>query len=178
MTEYSQAEFNNRVQGVFSEAVYELSQIGIYPAGEITQVKINTRSRKRLGACRKTDKRPAPQYIIEISAICSELDDKRLKEIIIHELLHTGYGCMNHGKKWKACAEKVRRELGYMITATVDYGKIGLQETMNDSYRYKVKCEACGQQMLRIRKSKVIVHPELYRCAKCGGKLNVIKLQN
>ena len=36
-----------------------------------------------------------------------------LKNTIIHELLHTCVGCMNHKAKWKFYADKVNRAYGY-----------------------------------------------------------------
>lgn len=165
-------EFYGRVEAVFKEAMIQLREIGIEPSGPILDLSINTRARKRLGCCKKDGR----GYRIEISELCSELDDKALKEIVIHELLHTCSNSMNHGAAWKCNAERVRRELGYRVSSTANYEKLGLDEKALSHYRYKITCRNCGSEMYRIKKSRVVTHPEAYRCSRCGGILEVTRL--
>jgi predicted SprT family Zn-dependent metalloprotease len=160
------------VKASFEEAVIQLREIGIEPSGPIMNLSINTRARKRLGCCKKEGR----GYSIEISELCSGLDDKALKEIIIHELLHTCRNSMNHGPAWKYNAERVRRELGYRISSTANYEKLGLDEKVKSNFRYKITCINCGSEMYRIKKSRVVAHPEAYRCSRCGGILEVTRL--
>ncbi|NLD10815.1 MAG: hypothetical protein GX671_03555 [Clostridiales bacterium] len=165
--------FKDRLQKILREAITELNSIGVYPSKTVTQVNVNTRARRRLGACRQTGGKPDPSYTIEVSSICRSLGDDDLKKIVIHELLHSCPACMNHGSRWKTYARKVESELGYHIGATVDYNDIGLGNEAERNYRYRITCVDCGKKMLRMRKCKVVVHPDLYRCSACGGKLNV-----
>ena len=39
--------------------------------------------------------------------------------------------------------------------------------------RYVVECTQCGAEIPRARRSRLVEHPEDYRCAKCGGKLTL-----
>ncbi|NLD11470.1 hypothetical protein [Aminicella lysinilytica] len=170
--------FRGRLQLLMAEAISELNSIGIYPSKTIRSVSVNTRARRRLGACKQTGSKMDPSFAIEISYICRSLRDEDLKIIVIHELLHSCNGCMNHGATWKAYASKVERELGYHISATVDYNDIGLGKETGRNFKYRITCNNCGKTMLRMRKSKVVVHPEYYRCSACGGMLQVDEINN
>lgn len=90
----------------------ELDAIGI-EYGNIVEVKANTRAKKRWGQCKAIP----GGYSINISvALLDERNNEQgLKETIIHELLHSCKGCMNHGEKWKRLAQKVNRAYGYNI---------------------------------------------------------------
>lgn len=106
---------------VATECMYELDLLGI-PYAEIPKERwtVNTRAKSRLGQARKRN----GEYSINISA--DILHDKYplefLKNTVIHELLHTCKGCMNHGEKWKAYAEKVNAKYGYNIERCVSMG--------------------------------------------------------
>jgi predicted SprT family Zn-dependent metalloprotease len=176
MVDSQVAEFNKRVLELFKVSLKELSQIGIEPAGEIKSITVNKRPRKRLGACKIAGKGRRPEYEIEISFICRDLDDDQLKQVIIHEILHTCYDSMNHGATWKSNAEKVKSQLGYHISTTADLKGLGINEEQR-KYRYVVQCLSCGQTMGRMRKSRVVKHPQYYRCSKCGGRLTVTEVK-
>ena len=148
----------------------ELDAIGIN-YGNILEVKVNMRAKTRLGRCRKTSK----GYLIEIN---SNLLDESIKELylkntIIHELLHTCEGCMNHGTNWKRLADKVNRVYGYNISRV---GSLPKEKDVKEIIKpnYIIKCSKCGKTYSRIKKSKLVQHPEHYRCGRCGGKLNLI----
>ena len=36
--------------------------------------------------------------------------------------------------------------------------------------KYLLACTKCGKEIVRYRRSKVVLHPEKYRC-KCGGEI-------
>ncbi len=169
-------EFLFRVKRIYDESLAQLNEIGIRPAGPVEKVSINYRARKRLGCCRKTGTAMSPRYQIEISHLCSGLDDRELKEIVLHELLHTCRGSMNHGAGWKANTARVKEKLGYEIRSTADMEKLGLDEAVADNFKYSITCLNCGSVMYRMKKSRVVSHPGSYRCSRCGGMLEVKKL--
>ena len=170
----SKIELSDRVKVLFEEARGELAEIGIRPSDRIESVTINTRAKKRLGCCKANGSGMSVKYRIEISQVCEDLDDHELKTIILHELLHTCPGCMNHGVRWKKAVMQVNTKLGYDISSTADYSKLGLVPAGERApYRYKVTCCKCGQSMYRYNRSKLVQRPWLYRCANCGGKLTV-----
>ena len=69
---------------------------------KIKALKINDRIRSRFGSCRKVQsgQRDTEEYLIEVSGRLMESEDKTIETVLLHELLHTCYGCMNHGKRW------------------------------------------------------------------------------
>ena len=123
----------------------------------------NTRAVRRLGVCKKTGDR----YVIEIAS--SLLDEKipeaELYDTLLHELLHTCYGCMKHTGRWKALADRVNAAYGYHITRAAEEDV--LPEALTEQPRYRVTCPHCGAVYERFKRSPFIQHPERYRCGKC-----------
>lgn len=152
----------------------ELGKIGI-EYGNIVEVKVNTRAKKRWGQCRAIP----GGYSINISIVLLDErnDEQGLKETIIHELLHSCKGCMNHGENWKRLAAKVNRAYGYNVKRCSSAEDKGVQEeTRPVSVRtpnYIIKCNRCGHTYTRMRMSKIIQHPERYRCGRCNGNLSL-----
>ena len=140
----------------------ELDRLRIRYAADIT-FAVNTRAKRRLGVCKKTGDR----YRIEIAA--SLLDERAsetlLKETLLHELLHTCYGCMKHTGRWKALADRVNAAYGYHITRAAEEDV--LPEALTEQPRYRVTCPHCGAVYERFKRSQFIQHPERYRCGKC-----------
>ena len=82
-------------------------------------------------------------YRLTVSNIFNDIEDNsnasmRLTSTLVHEILHTQPGCMNHGRKWKALAERVNREYPYLniqrCTSSISYGV----ERRKPVYKYKV----------------------------------------
>lgn len=141
----------------------------------VSEFSVNTRAKKRWGQCKKTGYNT---FEISISSrlLEDDVDNQKVKNVIAHELLHTVQGCYGHKGKWKMLAEYVTRSLPqYMIKTTDSPENIGvIIEQKPKEIRYTVVCKKCGIRIGRTRKSKLITHPERYRCAKCGGKFTVI----
>ncbi len=151
----------------------ELEAVGI-EYGNIIEVKVNTRAKKRWGQCRAVP----GGYSININAVLLDErnDEQGLKETIIHELLHSCKGCMNHSEKWKRLATKVNRAYNYNIKRCSTAEDKGVQEETTPislhTVNYVIKCNKCGCTYIRKRMSKVVQHPERYRCGCCGGTLS------
>ena len=160
-----------RLQRLMKDAIAELNKIDIYPSEAIAGIKENSSAKRRLGCCKKSVYRGKVKYEIEISTMLKEKNDRQIKEIIHHELLHTCKGCLNHGQKWKALAAKVNDIYGYCIKTTADIPDSA--EKGVKQYRYEIRCNQCGNTGYRMKKSKVVMQPENYRCSKCGGQLTV-----
>ena len=110
-------------------------------------------------------------FTIQVSARLRQ--PELLRNTLLHELLHTCYGCQNHGKRWKAYAQKVGQALGVDIrrTAAVEGPWVPLRR---EEVKYLLRCQSCGRVIPRRRRSKAVEHPERYRCA-CGGKLERVQ---
>lgn len=81
--------------------------------GKIYDIKINTRAKKRWGLCSYF----SDGFIIEISSslLQDNVSENALIDTLMHEVLHTVDGCMNHGKKWKECAKIINSRYGLNI---------------------------------------------------------------
>lgn len=131
-------------------------------------IEINRRAKSRFAACKKKE---SGLYIIEIGQALLHADRFSVKTILAHEILHTCYGCYNHGKRWKTYADKMNRSYGYQISTTTTYEALGLERPEKKaSVNYVIVCQSCGHKFYRQRKSKLVTETEQYRC-KCGGKL-------
>lgn len=102
---------------LLQELHIKLTKIGIPVSGSIhPAVTVNTRAKRRLGCCIYRD----GMFYIEVAQrLLADDRQELLEETLVHELLHTCYGCQNHGKRWKSYAEKVYAALGYHVTRTV-----------------------------------------------------------
>ena len=142
------------------------------PASEkIKALKINHRIRSRFGRCIKT----AGGYEIELSGRMMAASDRDIETVLLHELLHTCPGCMNHGKRWAEYAAWINRKYGYKISTTTTYESLGLENPgSRESVRYMVRCKSCGAEYPRKRMCSLIRDVDRYRCGKCGGKLEIL----
>ncbi len=150
----------------------ELESIGIR-CGNVRSWQVNTRSNTRWGQCRQL---ASGVFEISIAAclLSDDVDIQKAKDTIVHELLHTLPGCMDHSTKWKAMAQKVNRSLpGYRIQRTTSREEKGI--TNSQESRYLLRCSGCGRETPRNRMSPLVQHPGSYRCAVCHGELIRIK---
>lgn len=140
--------------------------------GNVIDVTVNTRARKRWGQCCAVP----GGYTININSVL--LDERNgengLIETIIHELLHTCRDCMNHGQQWKNYAEKVNAAYGYNIKRASDASEKGVVYQEEKPVKYKFICLDCGQVITRQRKSQFTEHYSRYRCGRCGGQIKMV----
>lgn len=131
------------------------------------QVRLNRRARTRFGCCIRKD----GVYTIELSArLAGEGSEDAILRVLAHEVLHTCYGCSNHGKRWKSYAAKMNAAYGCHISRTDNFEDLGIAD--DRPVRYRVVCTRCGRQIPRMKRSPLVDHPERYRC-QCGGTLRV-----
>ena len=131
------------------------------------QVQLNRRARTRFGCCIRRDGR----YTIELSARLAEQgSEEAVLQVLAHEVLHTCYGCSNHGVRWKSYAQRMNDAYGYHIRRTDGYSSLGIED--DRPVRFYVVCQSCGRRIPRMKRSPLVDHPERYRCA-CGGALRV-----
>lgn len=148
----------------------DLVEIGI-PIGRITEYTVNTRAKTRLGQCVS---RRSGGYRIEVSEVLlrDDVPLDELKNTIYHEQIHTCYGCMNHGERWKRFARKVSVSFGIDISRTASNGDKSVQilraELDKREPKYKYECQSCGRIHTNMRESGFTRQPERYRCGKCG----------
>ena len=155
------------------ECMEELDRLGVKYSPNISFV-INTRAKSRLGLCKKIGN----SYVIEISQLLLDerVDEKNgLKNTIMHELLHTCRGCMNHTGRWAELAQNVNDAYGYHVKRVTNHNDCVIPDELQAPARYLIRCTECGALIPRQRMSALIKNPKKYLCAKCGGKLERIK---
>lgn len=158
------------LETVAKKCMEELDSLNI-PYNKPMSWEVNKQAKTRWGQCRKR----LGFYHININ---EELIDPSylvgLKETILHELLHTINGCMNHGTKWKNYAKQVNEAYGYNISRCSGREKLGLAEVTKEdiltSAKYVIVCTKCGTITTRNRMSNLIKYTANYAC-KCGGEL-------
>lgn len=188
-----------KLGNLYQECIDELRSIGIDILDEekigIIDIKIAKRNAKRYGCCK--NEKPNKNFYtiskngryrvrkyevfmehhIEISKWVMELDDKIIKNTIMHEIIHCFPYCNNHGKEFKKYAKYINEKLGYDISRVgnkeEDYKQSNLEyKEETQKYKYKILCKKCGAIIYRqrLQVSKI----RYYRCGKCGGKLEII----
>ena len=132
----------------------KLEELGLPLSREIApQPVVNTRAKRRLGCCIRREGR----FTIQVSQ--SILGDPQLlRATLVHELLHTCYGCQNHGKRWKAYAQTAGEALGLSITRTVK-AEGESQPLRREEMKYFLRCEQCGAVIGRYRMCKLVKYP-------------------
>lgn len=148
-----------------ADAMRRLDALHIRYAARI-RFEVNTRAKTRLGVCKKS----GGSYTIEIAAVLldEQADEILLLETLLHELLHTCYGCMKHTGRWKALAERVNAAYGLHITRVADSNALPAPQA---APRYRVVCPHCGTVYARYKRSPLIKSPSNYRCGSCGRPL-------
>lgn len=179
MKEEKETPFSRRLAELSETCKEMLRALGLKPAFPVGEIRINRRAKKRLGCCKLVREAGRPVFLIEISSAMENCEDAILKEVLLHELLHTCAGCLNHGPVWKENARRVNEAYGTDIRTRADTDRMpGLAKDTEETrtYQYEVRCSRCGGSVYRMRRSRITEHPENYRCGRCGGTLTVIRL--
>lgn len=159
------------LQDLFKKAITQVKDAGIpVPDDKIAPIcRVNTRATSFWGKCHKTK----GTFWVEVVEELLTVKEKDIMNTLVHEVLHTCKDCMNHGPQWKAYANIMNQKYGYNIKRTTSAEEKDIVRT-DDDYKYIIQCEKCKTKIHRQKTSRLIQHPNYYRC-KCGGKLNRIK---
>ena len=163
---------------IYNKCVLEMIDINMDISDKIVSVKCNHRLTAALGRCKRNSRTGI--YEIEISPVmlADNVDDRVTKDTIIHELIHTCPGCMNHGYEWKRRAEIVNRKLGYNISRLAKTSELVSHgvEVKRREYKYALKCPKCGAEWKYKKWCDALENPGRYQCGKCKEKLYTIGL--
>ncbi len=175
-----QNEEREYIENLFQQVKSEAEQAEIPFSSHITGIVINRRAKKRFGCCKAAKSFAGhTNYQIEVSEKILACEEKKIKQTIAHELIHTCRECMNHGNRWKYYAAIMNKSYGYEIKRTATDEEMGMMvssatdayKKTQENYKYTIVCNRCGYVFHRKRMSEVVKHPENYRCGKCGGTL-------
>lgn len=159
----------NDCDALLKRVMAQAAALEIPFSGSIEEhVAVNKRAAARYGCCRCREGR----FTIEVAQRVAQGPETACLETLAHELLHTCYGCRNHGKRWRSYARRMNDAYGYQIARTSTDEKLGVEAAREP--RYLLRCTTCGAQFPRFRASRLTRHPEQYRC-KCGGQLERVQ---
>lgn len=167
-----------KLKRLYDQCTDEANACNIPISEYIIEVVINFRAKSRFGCCKIiTGTLGKRTYKIEIASFIMDCEEKLIKTVIHHELIHTCPNCMNHGKTWRNYAGILNQRYGYSITATSKYENFGLNDLHGkEKDKYVIRCRNCSMEIRRKRKSKAVENIVNYRCSKCGGPLEVEEL--
>lgn len=154
---------------LLKKGIKQVIEAGIQPGHIHPEVILNSRAKTRFGVCRKT---PGEyDFQIELNSELLKAKEEKALNTVVHEILHSVKGCMNHGAIWTNYANKMNRKFGYDISRTSTYEKLGL---VRPKPKYLVQCQGCGVEVHRSRRSKLITHINDFACGTCNGKLKLM----
>lgn len=158
-----------KLNALCRELAEQLAALKIPVSNKIApEVRVNSRAKRRLGCCYAQD----GGYVIEVSAGLLE-DRERLRQTLVHELLHTCPGCRNHGERWKSYARRVNEAWGMEIRRLAP-AEGPTEPLRREKVKYILQCTRCGREFPRSRMSKAVKYPGRYRCP-CGGALRRVR---
>lgn len=142
--------------------------------GIISNIKINTRAKQTWGLCRML---PDNSFEIEISSRLLEdnVEEDALINTVVHEILHTVDGCMNHGKKWKEYAKIINEKYGLNVKRCTSSEEKHIEKSI-DEFNYILACPKCGYQWKYIRMTKAVKYPHRYQHTGCSTE-NLIRIK-
>ena len=104
----------NDCDALLREVTAQAVALGIPVSQKVEpHVVINTRAATRFGCCIFDGKTGC--FRIEVARRVAEGPEMSCRETLAHELLHTCYGCQNHGARWKEYAQRMNNAYGYHI---------------------------------------------------------------
>ena len=171
---------NDGLNKILKEVINEARGLNIpVPDNICSKVDINSRPKKRFGCCKKNK----GIFYIEVSRFLLDslgYGNRKVREVIAHEVLHTCPECYSHGIKWKNYSDEMNRAYGYNIKRVSSFEEMGLSEMereRNNNIKYIIKCNKCGKEYPRQRVTCVMKKINAYRCS-CGGKLSVMEFKD
>ena len=128
--------------------------------------QINTRAKRRCGQCKRIS---AQEYSINISEqYLRNCPPSEIHNTIMHEVIHSAPGCMNHGATWQNIAHRVNQKYQFTPIQRLceDATMLNL---VKEQARYYLRCPRCNKEYRWIRKPK---HWDAYsrgliRCGCC-----------
>lgn len=155
---------------MLQKGIKQVKAAGITPGSINPNVVINNRAKNIFGKCSRV---VGPyDYQIELNSELLKTTQKKAMNTMVHEILHTVEGCMNHGAKWTRLAGVMNEKNGYNISRNSSHEQLGIKRP---KAKYEINCanESCDLKVVRYKKSKIVTHIHLYRCPHCSSDLKL-----
>ena len=159
---------------LMNECKKELIDLGYYEVmNKSYMICFNSRFKAKLGQIKMIP----GGYQIDINSHFAEIYPEGVRNTIMHELIHSLQGCMNHGNKWQTIAKLVNNTLHYNVTTTSYYEKY--QKYYNahsnkSTNNYTLTCAPCNHKWNYKKRTKLITKIQnnqayIGMCPYCGG---------
>ena len=170
----------NLLNQYYEFAIELLSTLGIC-YGEVTKVFIMPKASTRtLGLCERNkdywgDWDGTYNISLNPCLFADGVNDDIIIQTLLHELIHTVYGCFNHGKNFKHYARIINNKYGYNISRLTDSSQFGV-ELPKREYKYEIWCTVCNKRVARYKRKSHIVEcverdgGSTCRCKTCNTK--------
>jgi len=140
------------------------------------ECEFNNRALNRLGRCTCIGRN---RYRISINEQFLKLaNPENVHNTIMHEVIHSLPGCMNHGKEWQNAAKKVNANYNFTpITRLHDLAEDKHYENyVKSNYHYSIECEKCHTKWNYMKKTKTYsaCKEGRARCS-CGSRIFICK---
>lgn len=122
----------------YEEAKKNIASLG-YTIGPITEFCVHRRYRRCWGKCYRDNSEGT--FRIGISDRLLNANPESVKDTVYHEVIHTIYGCFNHGPCFKSVAKKCNDKFGRRIsrlTSTQEMMHGKKEGTLLESTRYLI----------------------------------------
>ena len=165
---------------IMNDCIAELNSIGMtYYSKNITSITVNNRLSRALGRCIRS----GGSFRIELAGktAADNVDIYFIRNVVMHELVHTMPGCWNHGPLFQSYARRINAKLGYHVSTTETEANMqaaGVQPIVKKEVaRFALVCGKCGKTIAyRQRKCALTEHPGNYTHTECGGSLYTLTL--
>lgn len=167
---------NQVIQNIFADVKADFKSLEI-PVSEDINPYIKFSKAKRLwGSCKVSNIKGDYKYHISISEICFKEPNfmEFIKNTLAHELIHTIFGCFNHGERFKYYSN-ILEIAGYKVKTVAKSSLMKSDEEKIQEAKHILRCIECGEMYYRFRFSKEKGYINKIRCGKCRGRLEKIK---
>ena len=171
------------LHALYLEVLADAKSVGLEVSSNIISVTVNNRLSRALGRCIYRRSFCAETYALEFqpNILADGVETQIAKNVIMHELIHTCAGCMNHGWNFTTRANKVNRTLpGYRVeiqseAAALETAGVVLKRPKT---AYSIRCRQCGREIERRQRWSSTLEDigSCYHGSCKRGMLYVVKL--
>lgn len=143
---------------------------------------LSNKAKRVFGRCRRMS---STQYTIFINqAYLKTGTPEHIHNTIMHEVIHSVDGCMNHGPDFKRVGAKVNKYFVFTPIQRCSTDESYREEVLVQYYKYQLVCTKCGEtwnymrctkKLKALAQSKTASHSTNNGC-RCYGPFNLVTL--
>ena len=169
----------------YKEVKADLIEYGFKEIQEVKHIlSLDLRGTKTYGRCKKMTSNALEATIYLNKTYADSTTVQRIKNTIMHELIHSIKGCSGHTGLWKQIAKIVsyrsqgKYDIKRLSTSCPDFRDTIIHEKGSQKvrpYKYIIVCNHCGQEFKYKTEGKVVKDIKIgrednYKCPRCKEK--------